>query len=150
MRLTIFIFISTSLALLIPRCDNGAYASSSIDARDLDASPVATAAHKATEPKPKYTKRYKTTSTKITTTTPLATRAVTTDAETSEAAELSTSSCTPVSICVDAINSCGMRYGGCYDQNFCDGNTSPYPIPTCSTMMTVKREAAAPPTITPA
>ncbi|KAH0278124.1 hypothetical protein KCU91_g2714, partial [Aureobasidium melanogenum] len=149
MRLIVLIFISTSLALLIPRCDKGDNASSSIDARDLDASPVATAAHKVPATKSSYTKKHKATSTKTTTTTPLATRAVTTDAETSEAAELSTSTCTPVSICVDAINSCGMRYGGCYDQNFCDGNTSPYPIPTCSTMMTVKREVA-PPTITPA
>ncbi|KAG9872651.1 hypothetical protein KCU63_g622, partial [Aureobasidium melanogenum] len=148
MRLIIFIFISTSLALLIPRCDNGDNASSYIDGRDLDASPVATATHKVPAKSP-YTKKHKVTSTKTTTTTPLATRAVTTDAETPEAAELSTSTCTPVSICVDAINSCGMRYGGCYDQNFCDGNTSPYPIPTCSTMMTVKREVA-PPTITPA
>ncbi|KAG9700539.1 hypothetical protein KCU95_g729, partial [Aureobasidium melanogenum] len=148
MRLSIFVFISTSLALLIPRCAEGDHASSTIDARDLNASPVA-AAHKVPEAKPRYTKKYKVTPAKTATTTPLATRAVTTDAETSEAAEFSTSTCTPHSICVDAINSCGMRYGGCYDENFCDGNTSPYPIPTCSTMMTVKREAT-PPTITPA
>ncbi|KAK5685008.1 hypothetical protein LTS10_003083 [Elasticomyces elasticus] len=41
------------------------------------------------------------------------------------------SSCTPISICVDAIT-CGQRYGGCYDKNHCDGNMSPYPVPTCT------------------
>ncbi|KAK5726844.1 hypothetical protein LTR15_002734 [Elasticomyces elasticus] len=40
-------------------------------------------------------------------------------------------SCTPISICIDAIT-CGQRYGGCYDKNHCDGNTSPYPVPTCT------------------
>ncbi len=56
--------------------------------------------------------------------------------------------CTPSSVCFDGILSCGIRYGGlvdcifltalmlildrCYDANYCDGNTSPYPIPTCS------------------
>ncbi|KAK3068213.1 hypothetical protein LTR53_014400 [Teratosphaeriaceae sp. CCFEE 6253] len=39
-------------------------------------------------------------------------------------------SCTIVSICMDAIT-CGIRYGGCYDKNYCDGNTSPVAIPTC-------------------
>ncbi|CAK1355301.1 unnamed protein product [Cercospora beticola] len=47
-----------------------------------------------------------------------------------------TSICTPVSTCVDKFSICPdrsrKRYGGCYDKNFCDGNTSPYPIPTCS------------------
>ncbi|KAK1065256.1 hypothetical protein LTR74_008082 [Friedmanniomyces endolithicus] len=38
--------------------------------------------------------------------------------------------CTPSTICVDAMT-CSQRYGGCYDQNYCDGNTSPYPVPTC-------------------
>ncbi|CAD0096011.1 unnamed protein product, partial [Aureobasidium mustum] len=159
MRFAIFIFISTSLALLIPRCDNGYgefdnlivdtssdallvdHASSSIDARDPakvkhnvkspytqlwhDSSietPTGTSAEIPTE-----------TPTETPTTTPLATRAVTTPDT-----KLSTSSCTPHSICVDAINSCGKRYGG------------PYPIPACPTMTTVKRAVAAPPAITPA
>ncbi|KAF7191374.1 hypothetical protein HII31_07397 [Pseudocercospora fuligena] len=39
--------------------------------------------------------------------------------------------CTPMSICDRRVNSCGMMYGACYDKNYCDGNTSPYPIPTC-------------------
>ncbi|CZT16981.1 uncharacterized protein RCC_02813 [Ramularia collo-cygni] len=39
--------------------------------------------------------------------------------------------CTPHKICMDYISPCGQRYGGCYDRNYCDGNTSPYPIPTC-------------------
>ncbi|KAH0365940.1 hypothetical protein KCU65_g5656, partial [Aureobasidium melanogenum] len=168
MRLIIFIFVSTSLALLIPRCAEGDHTSSSINARDLNASPVAPAAHKVAKAKAPA-KKHKTTSTMTTSTTttsamttsttttsamttstttamttPLATRAVATDSD-----ELSISTCIPQSICVDAINSCGMRYGGCYDQNYCDGNTSPYPIPTCPTMVTVKREAA-PPIITPA
>lgn len=26
--------------------------------------------------------------------------------------------------------------GSCYDQNFCNGNTSPFPIPTCDTKPT--------------
>ncbi|KAK5999380.1 hypothetical protein QM012_005505 [Aureobasidium pullulans] len=145
MRLDIFIFNSTSLALLIPRCDKGGHASSSIDTRDVNASPAAPAAHQVAASKPPYTIKYKVTSTKTPTTTPLATRAVT-ESDT----EASTSTCTPHSICVDAINSCGIRYGECYDENFCDGNTSPYPIPTCSTMVTVKRVAAAMPAITPA
>ncbi|KAM3419194.1 hypothetical protein BST61_g5138 [Cercospora zeina] len=46
-----------------------------------------------------------------------------------------TSTCIPISTCVDKISICPdrsrKRYGGCYDKNFCDGNTSPYPIPTC-------------------
>ena len=61
-----------------------------------------------------------------------------------------TSSCQPSSICMDGLT-CGVRFGGyavnafppfgdgsadvpdprCYDQNHCDGNTSPFPIPTC-------------------
>lgn len=58
-------------------------------------------------------------------------------------------SCTPKTICVDKISPCGKRYGGsvltisgpcigglltghsCYDKFYCDGNTSPYPVPTC-------------------
>ncbi|KAK0274629.1 hypothetical protein LTR91_004822 [Friedmanniomyces endolithicus] len=39
--------------------------------------------------------------------------------------------CTPSTICVDAMT-CSQRYGACYDKNYCDGNTSPYPIPTCT------------------
>ncbi|CAD0091246.1 unnamed protein product [Aureobasidium vineae] len=146
MRFAIFIFISTSLALLIPRCDEG-YAGSN----NFDTSPVATATQTVSESRYPYTKKIKTTPTKTPSTTPLATRAVTTDIDESETGEVSTSSCTPSSICVDMINSCGHRYGGCYDQNFCDGNTSPYPVPpACPTMTTVKRAAAAPPAITPA
>ncbi|THW94181.1 hypothetical protein D6D17_08085 [Aureobasidium pullulans] len=160
MHFAIFIFISTSLALLIPRCDTGDHASSSIDARELSpsAAVVATSASKSTYP---YTKKIKTVSTQPTT-TPLPTRALTTEVEDPE-------DCVPHSICVDKISPCGKRYGGrvvisvqaaagsktdtdirCYDENFCDGNTSPYPIPTCPTMVTKKREAVPAPTITPA
>ncbi|SMQ50740.1 unnamed protein product [Zymoseptoria tritici ST99CH_3D7] len=46
--------------------------------------------------------------------------------------QLSSSSCTPKTICMDKMT-CGIRYGGCYDKHHCDGNTSPYPIPTCKT-----------------
>ncbi|KAI4737382.1 hypothetical protein E4T50_12143 [Aureobasidium sp. EXF-12298] len=145
MRFAIFILISTSLALLIPRCDQGDHASSSVEARDLNASPVAT--QTVSESRYPYTKKFKTTSTSTTSysTTPLATRAV----STAGSEPSTTSSCIPHSICVDKISPCGKRYGGCYDENFCDGNTSPYPIPTCPTMVTVKR-AVAEPVITPA
>ncbi|KAI5250799.1 hypothetical protein E4T42_04761 [Aureobasidium subglaciale] len=142
MRFAVLIFISTSLALLIPRCDVGIDASS-VDTRNLDAAPAATATVTSVSVISKYTKKIKTPSTKTSAaaTTPLATRAVTTEIEEVEA-------CVPHSICVDKISPCGKRYGGCYDENFCDGNTSPYPIPTCPTMVTVKRAAA--PAITPA
>ncbi|TKA31030.1 hypothetical protein B0A50_01998 [Salinomyces thailandicus] len=49
----------------------------------------------------------------------------------SPSADVSGGSCTPKSICFDGIT-CGQRYGGCYDKNYCDGNTSPYPIPPCT------------------
>lgn len=123
MRFAIFIFISTSLALLIPRCDTGYarlgsdnnagsrsneasnsdHASSSIDARELSPSAVvvATSASKSTYP---YTKKIKTVSTQPTT-TPLPTRALTTEVEDPE-------DCVPHSICVDKISPCGKRYGG--------------------------------------
>ncbi|KAF2716255.1 hypothetical protein K431DRAFT_289567 [Polychaeton citri CBS 116435] len=39
--------------------------------------------------------------------------------------------CVPHSICVDGF-SCGVRWGGCYDELYCDGNMSPISIPTCS------------------
>ncbi|KAF2764697.1 hypothetical protein EJ03DRAFT_17279 [Teratosphaeria nubilosa] len=58
------------------------------------------------------------------TSSPAATALTTTEAR------IAISVCTPVSACVDAV-SCGVRYGGCYDVNFCDGNTSPMAIPTC-------------------
>ncbi|RMY18295.1 hypothetical protein D0867_05425 [Hortaea werneckii] len=38
--------------------------------------------------------------------------------------------CTPLSICFDGL-SCGIRYGGCYDKNFCGGKTSSLSVPTC-------------------
>ncbi|KAI4723937.1 hypothetical protein E4T49_08338 [Aureobasidium sp. EXF-10728] len=153
MRFAIIIFISTSFALLIPRCDKGDHTSSSVAVRDEQASPVVTATQSVSESRYPYTKKIKTspTSTKTPSTTPLATRTVTNDVDEPEVGEVSTSNCTPSSICVDMINSCGHRYGGCYDQNFCDGNTSPYPVPpACPTMTTMKRAAAAPPAITPA
>ncbi|KAI5199423.1 hypothetical protein E4T39_06244 [Aureobasidium subglaciale] len=138
MRFAIVIFISTSVALLIPRCDVG-NGISTIDTRNLGAAPAATATATSSvlASKYPYTKKIKTPSTKksVAATTPLATRAVTTEVEEVEA-------CVPHSICVDKISPCGKRYGGCYDENFCDGNTSPYPIPTCPTMVTKKRAAA--------
>jgi hypothetical protein len=82
--------------------------SSSIDARDLDASPVATATQAVAESRYPYTKKIKTTSTKSHSTTPLATRAVSTAVN----EPLTTSSCIPNSICVDKISPCGHRYGG--------------------------------------
>ncbi|KAH0285103.1 hypothetical protein M436DRAFT_67799 [Aureobasidium namibiae CBS 147.97] len=121
------------------------HASSSVEARDLNASPVATPA--VSESRYPYTKKVKTTSATSYSTTPLATRAV----STAGSGPSATSSCVPHSICVDKISPCGKRYGGCYDENFCDGDTSPYPIPTCATMVTMKRAAAAAePAITPA
>jgi hypothetical protein len=82
--------------------------SSSIDARDLDASAVATATQAVAESRYPYTKKIKTTSTKSHSTTPLATRAVSTPGN----EPLATSSCIPSSICVDKISPCGHRYGG--------------------------------------
>ncbi|RMY84606.1 hypothetical protein D0861_06880 [Hortaea werneckii] len=38
--------------------------------------------------------------------------------------------CTPLSVCFDGI-SCGIRYGGCYDKNFCGGKTSSLSVPKC-------------------
>jgi hypothetical protein len=81
--------------------------SSSIDARDLEASPVATATQVVAESRYPYTKKVKTT-TKVHSTTPLATRAVSTAGN----EPLATSSCIPSSICVDKISPCGHRYGG--------------------------------------
>jgi hypothetical protein len=80
--------------------------SSSIDARDLDASPVATVTQVVAESRYPYTKKVKTT-TKLHSTT-LATRAVSTAGN----EPLATSSCIPSSICVDKISPCGHRYGG--------------------------------------
>ncbi|KAL2351601.1 hypothetical protein BJ546DRAFT_252332 [Cryomyces antarcticus] len=40
--------------------------------------------------------------------------------------------CTPNTVCYDAINSCGVRYGGCYDT--CSGAaTDLFPAPPCTT-----------------
>ncbi|KAI4843673.1 hypothetical protein E4T44_06613 [Aureobasidium sp. EXF-8845] len=144
MRFAIFIFISSSLALLIPRCDTGGSASSSVQARGVASSPSAIAQVVAESRYP-YTKKIKTSFTISYSTTPLATRVVSTAVN----IPLATSTCTPHSICVDKISPCGKRYGGCYDENYCDRNTSPFPIPACPTMVTKKR-AAAEPAITPA
>ncbi|KAK6511668.1 hypothetical protein TWF481_000577 [Arthrobotrys musiformis] len=37
-------------------------------------------------------------------------------------------------ICVDAVNECGIKYGGCY----CSGEPFPYPKPPCPTKTTTK------------
>ncbi|KAF2484240.1 hypothetical protein BDY17DRAFT_309524 [Neohortaea acidophila] len=39
--------------------------------------------------------------------------------------------CMPSTVCVDGFT-CGVRYGGCYDKNYCDGTTSSFSVPTCS------------------
>ncbi|KAK3055475.1 hypothetical protein LTR09_003395 [Extremus antarcticus] len=39
--------------------------------------------------------------------------------------------CIPYSTCIDGRNECGKRWGACFDWHFCNGNTTPYPIPTC-------------------
>ncbi|KAK3723575.1 hypothetical protein LTR37_001827 [Vermiconidia calcicola] len=44
--------------------------------------------------------------------------------------EESASACVPHSICFDGY-SCSKRYGGCYDENACDGKTPSFPVPTC-------------------
>lgn len=138
------------------------HVSSSVEARDANDSPAAT--QTVSESRYPYTKKVKVTSTTSYSTTPFATRAV----SNVDNQPLTTSSCVPHSVCVDKISPCGKRYGGsvpllsflarqetdtafrCYDENFCDGNTSPYPIPTCATLVTMKRAAAAEPAITPA
>ncbi|GAB7346479.1 hypothetical protein MBLNU457_5169t1 [Dothideomycetes sp. NU457] len=72
-------------------------------------------------------------------TTPKQTESITVTAPPVLIVTPASSSCTPSSICVDKINSCYMRYGGCYDANFCDGNTNPISTPACPTMTTVVR-----------
>ncbi|KAF2218627.1 hypothetical protein BDZ85DRAFT_286132 [Elsinoe ampelina] len=48
-----------------------------------------------------------------------------------------TTACITRSVCVDGINSCYMRWGGCFDANSCDGvDRSPTPLP-CPTLTTV-------------
>lgn len=54
----------------------------------------------------------------------------------------STSTCTPQSICVDKINSCYIRFGGCYDANYCDGNTTSIQTPACPTLTTLAATTA--------
>ncbi|KXX73566.1 hypothetical protein MMYC01_209209, partial [Madurella mycetomatis] len=39
--------------------------------------------------------------------------------------------CHPQTICIDAINACGIRFGGCYD--VCDVSAKPKPPPCPST-----------------
>jgi len=83
-------------------------ASSSVQARDVDASPVAAAIQVVSESRYPYTKKIKTSSIISHSTTPLATRVVSTAVN----IPLATSTCTPHSICVDKISPCGKRYGG--------------------------------------
>ncbi|KAF1355516.1 hypothetical protein BDV97DRAFT_395870 [Delphinella strobiligena] len=40
--------------------------------------------------------------------------------------------CIPKSVCVDYINSCYVRYGGCYDENTCDGQIVSFTPPACA------------------
>jgi hypothetical protein len=82
-------------------------ASSSVQARDVDTSPLATA-HVVSESRYPYTKKIKTSSARSYSTTPLATRVVSTAVN----IPLAASTCTPHSICVDKISPCGKRYGG--------------------------------------
>jgi hypothetical protein len=84
-------------------------ASSSVQARDVDTSPAATAQVVAESRYP-YTKKINTSLKSIIShsTTPLATRVVSTATN----IPLAISTCTPHSICVDKISPCGKRYGG--------------------------------------
>lgn len=69
--------------------------------------------------------------------------------ETALSIRASSSSCRPSSICVDYINSCYMRYGGCIDANHCDGSTKSIVVPSCPTVTTAFRRKAVPAVTTP-
>ncbi|KAG8623374.1 hypothetical protein KVT40_008350 [Elsinoe batatas] len=59
-----------------------------------------------------------------------------------------TTACIPQSICVDGINSCYMRWGGCFDANSCDGvdrSPTPLPCPTLTTILVGRNAIAAVP-----
>ncbi|KAK4116284.1 hypothetical protein N656DRAFT_765273 [Canariomyces notabilis] len=57
------------------------------------------------------------------------------------------STCQPQTICIDAINTCGVRYGGCYD--VCKTASKPQPPPCPSTIpATTKRTSTKKPTST--
>ncbi|KAK1768353.1 hypothetical protein QBC33DRAFT_557816 [Phialemonium atrogriseum] len=58
-------------------------------------------------------------------------------------------SCEPRTICVDAINTCGVKYGGCYDE--CNTALKPSPPPCTEATTTTKPTptCGVPPPVTP-
>ncbi|KAK4241579.1 hypothetical protein C8A03DRAFT_30302 [Achaetomium macrosporum] len=49
-------------------------------------------------------------------------------------------------LCIDAVNSCGIKYGGCYD--VCDASAKPVPPPCPSTTTTTTKKTPTPPSTT--